>query len=60
MGKELLQDIRTAKVQASLRISAVSPEPMLFIHLSGRPMGNFSQRTCQMASLGDRVGTLKH
>ena len=37
--------MRTAKVQASLRIRAVSPEPLLFAHVIGRPRGNFSQRT---------------
>ena len=37
--------MRKAKVQASLRIRAVSPEPLLFAHVSGRPRGHFSQRT---------------
>ena len=43
MGKESFWPIRTAKVRASLRICAVSPEPMLFAHESGRPGGNFSE-----------------
>ena len=30
MGKKPLYDMRTAKFQASLRIRAVSPEPLLF------------------------------
>ena len=29
--------MQTAKVQVSLRIHAVSPEPMLFAHVRGRP-----------------------
>ena len=32
-----LWHMRTTKVQARLHIRAVSPEPMLFSHISGRP-----------------------
>ena len=34
MVKEQLKQMRTAKVQASLRIRTVSPEHMLFTHVS--------------------------
>ena len=51
MGKELLQHIRTAMVQASLHIRIVSPEPVLFVHVSGRPRENCSQRTGHVVSL---------
>ena len=49
----------TAKVQASLCIRAVSPEPMLFAQISGRPRGKFSQRTRHEAILRDLACTLK-
>ena len=50
MGKLLSQHMRATKVQASQRIRAVSPEPMLFAHLNGRARVNFSQRTQQFDS----------
>ena len=37
--------MRTAQVKVSLHIWAVSSEPMLLVHVSGRPRGNFSERT---------------
>ena len=37
MGKEPEVHMRTANVQVGLRILAVSSEPMLFAHVSGRP-----------------------
>ena len=42
-GKGSLLNMWTAMVQASLRIRAVLPKPMLFAHLSQRPMGNFTK-----------------
>ena len=45
MGKEPLQYKQTAKVQASLCILAVSPEPMLFSYVSNRARAYYSQRT---------------
>ena len=52
----------TAKVKASVRgiyamsvrLRAVSPEPVLFAHLSGRRRGNFSLRTRPVALLRDQ------
>ena len=37
MGKDQLKHMQRAKVQASLRICAVSQEPMLFARVSGCP-----------------------
>ena len=51
--------MRTAKVQASRRIRAVSPEPILFAHVSGRPSENLSQRTGHVALLRHRACALK-
>ena len=42
MEKDPLSHMQTAKVQACLRIRAVSPDTMLFAHVSGRTRGNFS------------------
>ena len=44
MEKEPLQ--RIAKVQASLRVRADSPEPILFAHISGRPIKKLDTWTC--------------
>ena len=41
--------MRTAMIQASLHIRAVSSEPVLFDHLSSSPRESFSQRTRQVA-----------
>ena len=43
--------MRAAKVQASLRIRAVSPEPSLLAHTSSESRGTFSQKTRSLASL---------
>ena len=51
--------MRTAKVPASLRIRAVSPEPMLFAYVSAKPRGKFSQRTRYIALLRARACALK-
>ena len=59
LGKESLLHIRTAKFQASLRISAGSPEPVLFAHVRDRPKGNFSQKTRHVAFLRSRACALK-
>ena len=60
MGKELLQQIPTAKVQMSLHICAVSPEPMLLTRISGRTRWNYSQRITHVASLRRWTCTLKN
>ena len=44
-----------SKVQAILRIRAVSPEPVLFVHLIGRPKENLIQRTRNVASIRGRT-----
>ena len=43
--------MRAAKVQASLHIRAVSPEPSLLAHTSSESRGTFRQKTRSMASL---------
>ena len=43
MGNELLQHMQTANVQRSLPFCTVSPEPILFAHVSGRPRVNSSK-----------------
>ena len=57
MRKESLWHKWTAKVQSSLHIRAVSPEPMLFGHVSGKPKGNFRQRTRRGLAKGQRMRT---
>ena len=42
---------RAAKVQASLRIRAVSPEPPLLAHTSSESRGTFRQKARSLASL---------
>ena len=44
MGKMALKHVRTATVQASLRIRAVSQEPMLFAHVSDGQRENVPSR----------------
>ena len=51
--------MRPAKVLASLRIRAVSPEPILFAHINSRPRANFSQGTRHVALLRGRASALK-
>ena len=43
--------MRAAKVQASLRIRAVSPEPPLLAHISSESRGTFRQKARSLASL---------
>ena len=43
--------MRAAKVQASLRIRAVSPEPPLLAHTSSESRGTFRQKARSLASL---------
>ena len=46
-----LSPVRAAKVQASLRIGAVSPEPPLLAHISSESRGTFEQRARSLAPL---------
>ena len=46
-----LSPMRAAKVQASLRIRAVSPEPPLLAHTSCESRGNFRQKARSLARL---------
>ena len=46
-----LSPVRAAKVQASLRIRAVSPEPLLLAHTSSESRGTFRQKTRSLAPL---------
>ena len=46
-----LSPMRAAKVQASLRIRAVSPEPSLLVHTSSESRGTFRQKSRSLASL---------
>ena len=46
-----LSPMRAAKVQASLRIRAVSPEPSLLAHISSESRGTFRQKTRSLAPL---------
>ena len=46
-----LSPMRAAKVQASLRIRAVSPEPPLLDHTSSESRGTFRQKTRSLATL---------
>ena len=48
-----LLPMRAAKVQASLRIRAVSPEPSLLAHTSSQSRGTFRQKTRSLAPLND-------
>ena len=52
-GKRIwcLSPVRAAKVQASLRIRAVSPEPSLLAHTSSESRGTFRQKTRSLAPL---------
>ena len=43
--------MRAAKVQASLRIRAVSPEPSLLAHTSSESRGTFRQKARSLAAL---------
>ena len=46
-----LSPMRAAKVQASLRIRAVSPEPLLLAHTSSESRGTFRQKAKSLAPL---------
>ena len=46
-----LSPVRAAKVQASLGIRAVSPEPPLLAHISSESRGTFRQKARSLASL---------
>ena len=46
-----LSPMRAAKVQASLRIRAVSPEPLLLAHTSSESRGTFRQKARSLAPL---------
>ena len=46
-----LSPMRAAKVQASLRICAVSPEPPLLAHISNESRGTFRQKARSLAPL---------
>ena len=46
-----LSPMRAAKVQASLRIRAVSPEPSLLAHTSIKSRGTFRQKARSLAPL---------
>ena len=47
--------MRAAKVQASLRIRAVSPEPSLLAHTSSESRGTFRQKARSLAPLNGRA-----
>ena len=51
--------MRAAKVQASLRIRAVSPEPPLLAHTSSESRGPFRQKTRSLAPLNGWACTVK-
>ena len=46
-----LSPMRAAKVQASLRFHAVSPEPPLLAHTSSESRGTFRQKSRSLAPL---------
>ena len=54
-----LSHMRAAKVQASLRIRAVSPEPSLLAHTSTESRGIFRQKTRSLAPLNDWACAVK-
>ena len=51
--------MRAAKVQASLHIRAVSPEPSLLAHTSSESRGTFRQKARSLASLNDWACAVK-
>ena len=54
-----LSPMRAAKVQASLRIRAVSPEPLLLAHTSSESRGTFRQKASSLAPLNGSACTVK-
>ena len=51
--------MRAAKVHASLRIRAVSPEPPLLAHTSSESRGTFRQKAKSLAPLNGWACTVK-
>ena len=51
--------MRAAKVQASLRIRAVSPEPPLLAHTSSESRGTFRQKARSLAPLNGWASAVK-
>ena len=54
-----LSPMRAAKVQASLRIRAVSPEPPLLAHTSSESRGTFRQKARSLAPLNSWACAVK-
>ena len=54
-----ISPMRAAKVQASLRIHAVSPEPSLLAHTSNGSRGTFRQKARSLAPLNDWACAVK-
>ena len=54
-----LSHMRAAKVQASLRIRAVSPEPSLLAHTSSESRGTFRQKARSLAPLNSWACAVK-
>ena len=54
-----LSPMRTAKVQASLRIHAVWPEPLLLAHTSIESRGTFRQKARSLAPLNGWAWAVK-
>ena len=54
-----LSPMRAAKVQASLRIRAVSPEPSLLAHTSSESRGTFRQKARSLAPLNGWAWAIK-
>ena len=54
-----LSPMRAAKVQASLRIRAVSPEPPLLAHTSSDSRGTFRQKSRSLAPLNGWASAVK-
>ena len=54
-----LSPMRAAKVQASLRICAVSPEPSLLAHTSSESRGTFRQKARSLALLNGWAWAVK-
>ena len=54
-----LSPMRAAKVQVSLRIRAVSPEPPLLTHTSSESRGTFRQKARSLAPLNGWACTFK-
>ena len=54
-----LSHMRAAKVQVSLRVRAVSPEPSLLAHTSSESSGTFRQKARSLAPLNDWACAVK-